>query len=114
MDAFTVSQMLQGHDWSRVQYNEFVRRDSMSLGLYMLPRGSTDRQQPHKEDEVYYVVSGRARISVGSEERTVEPGSIIFVAAGVEHRFHSIDEDLTSLVFFAPAETTPAPPKAKG
>ncbi len=106
--------MLHGHDWAHVHYNEFLRRDSMSLGLYMLPRGSTDPQKPHREDEVYYVVGGRAQITVGAEERSVESGAIVFVAAGVDHRFHSITEDLTALVFFAPAETSPATSPAKG
>jgi quercetin dioxygenase-like cupin family protein len=49
-------------------------------------------------------MSGRATIRVGAEDRTVRPGSIVFVAAGVEHRFHSIEEDLRLLVAFGPAE----------
>ncbi|HKC20041.1 MAG TPA: cupin domain-containing protein, partial [Candidatus Dormibacteraeota bacterium] len=52
--------------------------------------------------EVYYVISGRGSISVAGESRPVQPGSIVFVAAGVEHRFHDIDEDLRVLVFWAP------------
>lgn len=77
---------------------------SLSMGLYALPAGGVDPQQPHTEDEVYYVVSGRATIRVGEEDRPVESGSVVFVEARVEHRFHTITEDLTVLVFFAPAE----------
>jgi quercetin dioxygenase-like cupin family protein len=43
-------------------------------------------------------------ITVGDEDRPVQPGNILFVAADVNHRFHSITEDLLLLVFFAPAE----------
>jgi mannose-6-phosphate isomerase-like protein (cupin superfamily) len=75
------------------------------MGLYNLPMGSTDKQQPHNEDEVYYVLSGRASITVGDEKRAVTPGSIIFIAAHVPHFFCEIQEDLTLLVFFAPAES---------
>jgi mannose-6-phosphate isomerase-like protein (cupin superfamily) len=57
---------------------------------------------------VYYVVSGRALIQVGEEDRSVSTGSIVFVAAHVPHRFHSIEEDLTILVFFASAEYSQA------
>ena len=64
-----------------------------------------DLQQPHQQDEIYYVVRGRARFKAGDEEREVAPGSVIFVAAEVEHRFHDIREELTVLVFFAPPET---------
>lgn len=86
------------------QYAEFLRVDSMSAGVYRLPAGGIDTQEPHTEDEVYYVVSGRGQIFVGGENRAVQAGSTIFVAARVEHRFHNIEEDLTLLVFFAPAE----------
>jgi len=79
----------------------------MSAGLYQLAAGTTDPQQPHTEDELYYIVQGRAQITVDGENIAVEPGSLIFVAANIEHRFHTITEDLTVLVFFAPAESTP-------
>ncbi|HXY15121.1 MAG TPA: cupin domain-containing protein [Terriglobales bacterium] len=86
-------------------YLEFLRIPAMSAGIYVLPPGSTDPQSPHKQDELYYVVRGKARMKVASEDRPVVSGSVIFVAAGVEHRFYDIIEDLTVLVFFAPAET---------
>ena len=56
-------------------------------------------------DEMYYVARGRARMRAGSEDQAVSEGSIIFVAAGVEHRFYDITEELVVLVFFAPAES---------
>ena len=87
------------------RYLEFLRVPAMSAGIYVLPAGGADPQSPHQEDEMYYVVRGRARMKAGSEEQAVGPGTIIFVAAGVEHRFYDISEELTVLVFFAPAET---------
>jgi len=74
------------------------------MGLYVLPAGGEDPQHPHTEDEVYYVVSGHGRIRVGDEDRAVRPGSVIYVKAHTEHRFHTIAEELTILVFFAPTE----------
>ena len=85
-------------------YLEFVRRPTLSVGLYVLAAGAVDRQQPHGEDEVYHVVSGRGRVTVGDETRDVEPGSVVFVGAKVPHRFHDIREELRLLVFFAPPE----------
>jgi mannose-6-phosphate isomerase-like protein (cupin superfamily) len=85
-------------------YLEFVRRPTLSVGLYVLAAGAVDRQRPHGEDEVYHVVSGRGRITVGEETRDVVPGSVVFVGATVPHRFHDIDEELRLLVFFAPPE----------
>ncbi len=104
MQAFELSQLLNVADHASVHYQEFLRHPSLSMGLYSLPAGSFDPQQPHTEDEVYYIASGRGSIRVGDEDRQVQAGSIIFVAAHAPHRFHSITEDLTILVFFAPAE----------
>lgn len=84
---------------------EFLRRDSMSAGLYVLDAGADDTQQPHAEDELYYVLEGRAVLEVGGDQRPVQPGSLVFVAAGVAHRFHSIASKLSVLAFFAPAES---------
>jgi mannose-6-phosphate isomerase-like protein (cupin superfamily) len=86
-------------------YLEFLRIPAMSAGLYVLPAGGTDPQRPHKEDEMYYVVRGRARMNIGSEDQPVAAGSVIFVEAGVEHHFHHIEQDLEILVFFVPAES---------
>lgn len=104
MDAFEISQLIIEQQRSGRSYLEFLRVPSLSVGLYHLPAGSIDPQKPHPEDEVYYVVEGRGHIRVGVEDRVVEPGTVIFVAATIEHRFHSISEDLKVLVFFAPAE----------
>lgn len=86
-------------------YHEFLRVPAMSAGLYVLPAGATDRQKPHHEDELYYVVRGRARFEAGPEDREVSAGSIIFVGAEVGHRFYDISAELEVLVFFAPAES---------
>ena len=87
-------------------YLEFLRVASMSVGIYVLPAGSEDSQSPHKQDELYYVVKGRGRMRADSHDRPVGQGSLIFIAADIEHRFHHIEEELTVLVFFAPAETS--------
>lgn len=105
MDAFQISQLIIEQQSSGKSYLEFLRVPSLSVGLYTLPAGGIDPQQPHNEDEVYYIVEGQGFIRVGQEDRAVETGTIVFVAANVEHRFHTISEDLKILVFFAPAET---------
>jgi len=89
----------------RQLYREFLRMPAMSAGLYVLPAGGVDPQRPHHEDEMYYVVRGRAHFKAGDEDREVRPGSVIYVAAEVEHRFYDIREEMAVLVFFAPAET---------
>ena len=104
MQAHEFAQLISQHEENNKPYLEFLKVPDLSMGLYVLPAGGTDPQSPHTEDEVYYVVSGRAQIKVADEDRAVQAGSIVYVAKNVEHRFHSIEEELTVLVFFAPAE----------
>jgi len=106
MNAFEISEVLEQHRQAGKSYLEFLRVPALSLGLYVLPAGGTDPQQPHAEAEIYYVLGGRGSIVVGEERRSIQPGSTIFVAAGVEHRFYDITEELQLLVFFAPAESS--------
>ena len=106
MRAYHVNALQEQLGQSTELYLEFLRVPSLSMGLYELAAGSRDPQQPHSEDEVYYVIRGQAMIRVGDEDQPVNPGSIVFVAAQVVHYFHSISEDLSVLVFFAPAESS--------
>jgi quercetin dioxygenase-like cupin family protein len=105
MKAFELAHLQDEHSQAGKLYHEFLRVPNLSMGLYVLPAGSADPQHPHDEDEVYYVVSGRAMINVDGEDRQVQAGSIVYVAALDEHLFHNIIEDLHVLVFFAPAES---------
>jgi mannose-6-phosphate isomerase-like protein (cupin superfamily) len=106
MQAFELAELISQRAASDKLYLEFLKVPDLSMGLYVLPAGGTDPQSPHMEDEVYYVVSGRAKILVAEESRDVQAGSVVYVAKNVAHHFHSIEEDLTVLVFFAPAEYT--------
>jgi mannose-6-phosphate isomerase-like protein (cupin superfamily) len=86
-------------------YQEFLRVPTMSAGLYVLAAGATDAQVPHHEDEIYYVIRGKARFKAGDEDGEISAGTVLFVAAEVEHRFYDITEELVAIVFFAPAES---------
>ena len=97
LDDVVRSQAMAGN-----AYLQFLNEGTLSVGHYALAAGEEDQQAPHAEDEAYYVVSGRAMIRVGDEERPVQPGTVIFVGARVPHRFFDIREDLSLLVFFAP------------
>jgi mannose-6-phosphate isomerase-like protein (cupin superfamily) len=104
MQAYEIAELISQRLDSNKPYLEFLKVSDLSMGLYVLPAGGIDPQSPHTEDEVYYVVSGKAKILVGEENREVQAASIIYVEKNIAHRFHSIEEELTILVFFAPAE----------
>lgn len=104
MQAYELADLIEQRQNSNGPWLEFLRRESLSMGLYELAAGATDPQQPHGEDEVYFVLAGQAQIEVNGEHRLVQPGSVLFVGAKVPHRFYSIVDNLRVLVFFAPAE----------
>ena len=106
MHAYEIDDLIAQQAAGEKLYLEFLRVPDLSMGLYALPAGGKDPQNPHKEDEVYYILSGAGMIRVGEEDRPVKAGSVIYVAKEVEHRFHSITEDLKILVFFAPPESS--------
>jgi len=106
MDAFELADVAAEREASERPYLEFITVPDLSVGLYVLAAGQPDLQQPHTEDEVYYVVDGSAQIEVAGERQAVRPGSVVFVAAGVDHRFHDIEKDLKVLVFWAPPRHT--------
>ncbi len=104
--AFTLAELTERQQAGERPYLEFLRVPSLSAGVYILPAGGSDRQQPHRQDEMYYVVSGKARFRAGEDAEgiPVGPGAVLYVPAAVDHRFFAIEEELTVLVFFAPAE----------
>ena len=81
-----------------------MRTGELSVGLYVLGPGETDSQTPHNEDEIYVILAGSGRVTVGNETRTVSAGSIVRAAPGVEHHFHDVDQELQLVVCFAPPE----------
>jgi len=66
---------------------------------YYAPRG-TDRQTPHTRDELYVIIAGRGTFQNGAARHPFVPGEVIFVAAGVEHRFAEFTDDFATWVIF--------------
>lgn len=102
MEPIHVDDVVDRLDREDELFAEILRRESLSVEVYRLEAGATDPQDPHTEDEVYYVVSGAARITVGDDVHPVEQGDVVYVERGVDHYFHDVEEDLVALVFFAP------------
>lgn len=102
MEPIQIDDVIERLDEEDEFFTEFLRRDSMSLEVYRLEAGATDPQDPHTEDEVYYIVSGSAKIRIGDDVYDVDPGDIIFVEREVEHYFFEIETELVTLIFFAP------------
>ncbi len=101
--VFEIDDLLKQRAESGRSYLQFFDNDSLNTGIYHLPAGGDDGQSPHRQDELYYVLKGKATLFADGHEQKIKPGSTIFIRREVEHRFHTIEEDLTLLVFFAAA-----------
>jgi len=77
---------------------ELLKHGSMSVEIYQ-PKG-VDKQKPHTRDEVYVVIAGKGFFVKGDQRHPFEPGEVLFVPAGVEHRFESFREDFATWVIF--------------
>lgn len=97
---FTPEELLRRVEGSEARIFEFLRVPSLSVSIYRLPVGCKDMQAPHMEDEVYYVIEGKARLRVEDREHEINPGSVLFVRATAAHSFFDIEEDLVVLAFF--------------
>ena len=102
-NVFTLDELARRVEGKEARFVEFLRTPTLSCGIYRLPAGARDMQAPHLEDEVYFVVSGRARLKVGGQEQEVSAGKILFVRATSEHTFFNIEEDLTLVAIFGAA-----------
>ena len=66
MEAITLADALVRQRDTGDPWVELLRVPDLSAGLYVIPAGGVDHQQPHTEDEVYVVVAGRSRFTSGS------------------------------------------------
>ncbi len=101
--AFRVPEVDRKRKEADRKFEEFLRVPDLSAGLYVLGKSGVDRQKPHSEDEIYYIVSGKGVLKIDDHDEPVSAGSVVYVAAKVPHHFHSIEEELKILVVFAPA-----------
>lgn len=98
--VFQLSELLAKVEPGNVRFHEFLRTPSLSCSVYHIPKGSREMASAHEEDELYFVLEGRARLRVEEEEHAVEKGTLMYVHAACDHTFFDVEEDLTVLAFF--------------
>lgn len=69
---------------------------------YYAPRGM-DEQTPHTRDELYLVTQGSGTFVNGDSRHHFSSGDVLFVPAGVPHRFEDFTDDFgTWVIFYGP------------
>lgn len=66
---------------------------------YFAPVG-TDTQKPHQQDEIYIIAFGEAIFFRNNERISCKQGDVLFVPAGMEHRFENFSIDFATWVVF--------------
>ena len=84
---------------SASSFAELMRRGTMSVELFA-PQG-TDTQEPHKQDELYIILTGRAEFVKAGQRVNCAAGDVLFVEAGTVHRFERFSDDFQTFVIFA-------------
>jgi mannose-6-phosphate isomerase-like protein (cupin superfamily) len=79
-------------------FTVLLHHGSMSIE-YFAPKVE-DTQQPHLQDEIYVIASGKSNFLCGAEYYHCEKGDVLFVPAGMEHRFIHFSEDFATWVIF--------------
>lgn len=80
---------------------EFVslfRHGTLEIEIYRPEK--VDKQKPHTRDELYVIISGTGIFVNGESRKPFEPGEVLFVPAGVVHRFEDFSDDFATWVFF--------------
>lgn len=80
-----------------------IEHGALAVEIYA-PRG-TDPQTPHTRDEVYVVMAGTGWFVKGSERHRFAPGDVIYVPAGVPHRFQKFTDDLVVWAILCPPQS---------
>jgi len=79
----------------------------LEVGVYVLVAPHEDKQVPHALDEIYVVLDGDGEVEINGERRPIRRGEGVYVAAGVDHRFHAYDELTLLVVFNGPHSLSP-------
>lgn len=82
-------------------WTDFLKVRRMEAGVLRLRPGEEDTQEPHDDDELYFVADGSGYIEMGGEKKPVKRGSIIFVPARMVHCFYGNKDTLVALYVFA-------------
>ena len=98
--SFNLDELIGEMDEKGGPWFSFIDGENLLTGIYRLKAGSIDHQAPHETDEIYFVHSGISKFEAGDQVRDVQAGDILFVKAGVQHRFFDITEDIILLVIF--------------
>lgn len=79
-------------------FKQMMQNGSMTVEIYKPAK--VDLQQPHTQDELYVIISGTGEFYNNGDVFNFKPLDVLFVPAGIEHRFENFTDDFTTWVIF--------------
>ena len=98
LERLTVSNALAELESQDSPFKKLFSHGSLEVEIYKPDQ--VDHQTPHTRDEIYVIVSGSGTFINGDQRHEFEVSEVLFVPAGVEHRFVDFTEDFSTWVFF--------------
>ena len=98
MSKLSLKHSLKALSEDNALFRTLFTHGSLEIELYK-PVGA-DHQKPHERDEIYVIASGNSHFTLENDAYDVVAGDVLFVAAGLEHRFSHFSSDFSTWVFF--------------
>ena len=86
-------------------FHTFINRDSLAAGILMLKPGEEDTQEPHENDEIYFIISGNGFLKIKNNDYEISKDKLFFIGKDVPHYFHSNTKELKVLYFFGGSDS---------
>ena len=86
---------------TREIFHTFIRSEKLSMGIQILKKGENYGEPAHKNGEVYHILKGRAKLSIGKKVYDVKPGMAMNIPPKVVHNFYDVKRELVFLFIFA-------------
>ena len=97
-DRLTVNNALSQLAGHEQPFQQLFAHGTLQIEIYRPEK--IDLQTPHTRDEIYVIASGTGMFVNGEARHSFEPGEVLFVPAGVEHRYVEFTDDFSTWVFF--------------
>ena len=81
-------------------FHTFINRNSLAVGVLSLQPGEEDTQEPHENDEVYFILNGNGFLKINDKDYAISKNRVYFVAKNIEHYFHGNSKEIVALYFF--------------
>jgi len=98
---FELQDLVKQLDKEGNYFIDFLKIRHLEAGIMVLHPGEDDTQEPHSADELYCVIEGCGLMKLDKSKKLIKKGSIIFVPAGLPHKFYGNKQDLVVLYVFA-------------